>query len=231
MRSRPRVAARFLARASPGRRRSARWSRPARPRPTTSAATSTRRIPARIRRGCRGSTPRASAEGAQRAAGGRSRALRRLRRRAGGRATATCYRRRRRSAAEGHRTRVCDTAAAEHDFRPHIDGAWYRCCGGHVRKLVDCCGPSKPHQRRQGAEGLLLPRPQGVLRHVLRHERPVLTAIVVAVAARGRDHGRVVAVRVLDGRDARARGGTPAAADHGNRVRDVRGRRARRRRS
>ena len=20
-----------------------------------------------------------------------------------------------------------------------IDGAWYRCCGGHVRKLVDCC--------------------------------------------------------------------------------------------
>ena len=21
----------------------------------------------------------------------------------------------------------------------HTDGAWYRCCGGHVRKLVDCC--------------------------------------------------------------------------------------------
>jgi hypothetical protein len=36
------------------------------------------------------------------------------------------------------RTRVC--AAAEHGFRPHVDGAWYRCCGGHVRKLVDCCG-------------------------------------------------------------------------------------------
>ena len=38
------------------------------------------------------------------------------------------------------RTRVCDVAAAEHGFTPHIDGAWYRCCGGHVRKLVDCCG-------------------------------------------------------------------------------------------
>ncbi len=38
------------------------------------------------------------------------------------------------------RTRVCDIAAAEYDFKPHIDGAWYRCCGGHVRKLVDCCG-------------------------------------------------------------------------------------------
>jgi hypothetical protein len=38
------------------------------------------------------------------------------------------------------RTRVCDVAAHEHGFTPHIDGAWYRCCGGHVRKLVDCCG-------------------------------------------------------------------------------------------
>ena len=27
-----------------------------------------------------------------------------------------------------------------YDFKPHIDGAWYRCCGGKVRKLVDCCG-------------------------------------------------------------------------------------------
>jgi hypothetical protein len=23
-----------------------------------------------------------------------------------------------------------------------VDGAWYRCCGGRVRKLVDCCTPS-----------------------------------------------------------------------------------------
>ena len=33
-----------------------------------------------------------------------------------------------------HRGRV------ENDFKPYIDGAWYRCCGGRVRKLVDCCG-------------------------------------------------------------------------------------------
>ena len=25
-------------------------------------------------------------------------------------------------------------------MRTTVDGAWYRCCGGHVRKLVDCCG-------------------------------------------------------------------------------------------
>jgi hypothetical protein len=38
------------------------------------------------------------------------------------------------------RSRVCQAAARHHGFRSHIDGAWYRCCGGHVRKLVDCCG-------------------------------------------------------------------------------------------
>ena len=38
------------------------------------------------------------------------------------------------------RTRVCQTAGDLYGFKPHIDGAWYRCCGGHVRKLVDCCG-------------------------------------------------------------------------------------------
>ena len=84
---------------------------------------------------------------------------------------------------EGHAHPVCDTAAAEYDFKPHIDGAWYRCCGGRVRKLVDCCGyVTQPRQRRQGADGLLLPRPQGVLRHVLRHEGQMLSAIVVAAA-------------------------------------------------
>jgi hypothetical protein len=38
------------------------------------------------------------------------------------------------------RTRICETAGDLFGFAPHIDGAWYRCCGGHVRKLVDCCG-------------------------------------------------------------------------------------------
>ncbi len=38
------------------------------------------------------------------------------------------------------RTRVCVGAAREFNFRPFVDGGWYRCCNGHVRKLVDCCG-------------------------------------------------------------------------------------------
>jgi hypothetical protein len=38
------------------------------------------------------------------------------------------------------RTRICTAAGRDFGFRPFIDGSWYRCCGGHVRKLVDCCG-------------------------------------------------------------------------------------------
>ena len=38
------------------------------------------------------------------------------------------------------RTRVCTRAGREHGFHGQVDGAWYRCCNGHVRKLVDCCG-------------------------------------------------------------------------------------------
>lgn len=38
------------------------------------------------------------------------------------------------------RTRICQVAGQRYGFRANIDGAWYRCCGGTVRKLVDCCG-------------------------------------------------------------------------------------------
>jgi hypothetical protein len=38
------------------------------------------------------------------------------------------------------RTRVCSVAAKDFGFRPYLDGSWYRCCGGRVRRLVDCCG-------------------------------------------------------------------------------------------
>ena len=41
------------------------------------------------------------------------------------------------------RTRVCTRAGREYGFRGQIDGAWYRCCGGRVRKLVDCCSYSR----------------------------------------------------------------------------------------
>lgn len=37
------------------------------------------------------------------------------------------------------RTRICDQVSERYGFRTWTDGAWYRCCGGRVRKLVDCC--------------------------------------------------------------------------------------------
>jgi hypothetical protein len=40
------------------------------------------------------------------------------------------------------RTKVCDATSRVYGFQPHIDGGWYRCCQGHVRKLVDCCSTS-----------------------------------------------------------------------------------------
>jgi hypothetical protein len=41
------------------------------------------------------------------------------------------------------RTRVCEAVAEIEGFRTWTDGAWYRCCGGRVRKLVDCCTYSR----------------------------------------------------------------------------------------
>ena len=116
-------------------------------------------------------------------------------------------------------------------FTPHVDGAWYRCCGGRVRKLVDCCGDhAPPHQRRQGADGLLLPRPQGLLRHVLRHEGQVLIAVVVIAALVAGVTGAWSPCGFSMVETLAPAGYARAAADHGDRVRDVRRRRARRRR-
>lgn len=43
----------------------------------------------------------------------------------------------------GPRTKVCQEGVArEFGFKTHVDGGWYRCCGGQVRKLVDCCSQS-----------------------------------------------------------------------------------------
>src|SRR3954451_21150124 len=50
------------------------------------------------------------------------------------------------------RTRICDAAGDLYGFAPHIDGSWYRCCGGHVRRLVDCCGYT--HKRINGDRAL-----------------------------------------------------------------------------
>jgi hypothetical protein len=37
------------------------------------------------------------------------------------------------------RTQLCDRAGDIYGFQSHIDGSWYRCCGGKVRQLRDCC--------------------------------------------------------------------------------------------
>jgi hypothetical protein len=41
------------------------------------------------------------------------------------------------------RTPVCDAVQEEFGFRTWTDGSWHRCCGGRVRKLVDCCAYSR----------------------------------------------------------------------------------------
>ena len=38
------------------------------------------------------------------------------------------------------RTQLCARAGEIYGFSSHIDGSWYRCCGGHIRRLTDCCG-------------------------------------------------------------------------------------------
>jgi hypothetical protein len=37
------------------------------------------------------------------------------------------------------RTRICDRVQSIYGIGTSIDGSWFRCCGGKVRKLVDCC--------------------------------------------------------------------------------------------
>jgi hypothetical protein len=38
------------------------------------------------------------------------------------------------------RTKVCQTAGKDHGLDLSLDGSWYRCCSGHVRRIRDCCG-------------------------------------------------------------------------------------------
>nr|HVF79913.1 MauE/DoxX family redox-associated membrane protein [Solirubrobacteraceae bacterium] len=50
------------------------------------------------------------------------------------------------------RTRVCAAAGKRYRINVRTDGAWYRCCNGHVRKLQDCCTTSS--RRVNGDRGL-----------------------------------------------------------------------------
>lgn len=40
------------------------------------------------------------------------------------------------------RTKVCDETGRIYGFESHLQGSWYRCCDGTVRKLWDCCAHS-----------------------------------------------------------------------------------------
>lgn len=37
------------------------------------------------------------------------------------------------------RTPVCRAVGQSRGFGTSVDGSWYRCCGGQVRRLMDCC--------------------------------------------------------------------------------------------
>ena len=50
------------------------------------------------------------------------------------------------------RTKVCQQTAKAYGFDAHLQGAWYRCCGGTVRKLWDCCAH---HDRRINGDAAL----------------------------------------------------------------------------
>lgn len=51
------------------------------------------------------------------------------------------------------RSRVClDAVAERYGFKTYLDGTWHRCCGGHVRRLVDCCAF---HNRRINGDAAL----------------------------------------------------------------------------
>jgi hypothetical protein len=52
------------------------------------------------------------------------------------------------------RTHLClENVQSRIPHKTYVDGAWYRCCGGRVRKLIDCC----THGRRRinGDEALI----------------------------------------------------------------------------
>jgi hypothetical protein len=38
------------------------------------------------------------------------------------------------------RTKTCETAGSDFGIDLHLEGSWYRCCGGVVRRIRDCCG-------------------------------------------------------------------------------------------
>jgi hypothetical protein len=50
------------------------------------------------------------------------------------------------------RTKTCTETGKRYGFDSRLQGAWYRCCGGTVRKLWDCCAH---HDRRINGDAAL----------------------------------------------------------------------------
>ena len=50
------------------------------------------------------------------------------------------------------RTKICKLTAKQYGIKAHPQGSWYRCCGGTVRKLWDCCSE---HDRRINGDAAL----------------------------------------------------------------------------
>jgi hypothetical protein len=50
------------------------------------------------------------------------------------------------------RTKICQQTGKQYGFEAHLQGAWYRCCDGRVRKLWDCC--AHHHDRINGDAAL-----------------------------------------------------------------------------
>jgi len=49
------------------------------------------------------------------------------------------------------RSKICPATGAAVGLKLRIDGSWYRCCGGRVRRLMDCCGYTSVRINGDGA--------------------------------------------------------------------------------
>ncbi len=123
------------------------------------------------------------------------------------------------------RTAVCRAVARRFRMPTRVDGAWYRCCGGRVRKLVDCCAHTS--RRINGDAALTATATPGggssassTTTRGCRADRPRRRRPA------GRDDRLVVAVRPLHALHAGPGGARRRATHHRGGVRRVRARRA-----
>jgi hypothetical protein len=53
--------------------------------------------------------------------------------------------------ASAPRTKTCESAGKDYNIKLSLDGSWYRCCGGKVRRIRDCCGTTDVRINGDGA--------------------------------------------------------------------------------